>query len=342
MNYLTLVEKPALVEKLINQSSSPYKQELAAIVRKAIALLKASKLDESEDNFNDMLEMSFDSALNSSIDANLVELSTTSELLSDAMFETKGFTHTQAVSDVLYDSLSDPLILTCNLIHWCCQQINDNLTDIQYFHKIQLVYCQLNWLFAANISLHYAEDRFFTEDKNRTKVKPYNEYAYRVVQALLDKGHQLEELAVVSSALITQLQYVLDKFNNQEKLTEVEFLAFDRQPIPKQADNTNQLSSEALKDRFESKWDNDFGRGKWRWERKKSGQFVLLTAKSISYFLDKEQNKEKKLSAALRNKLSLKLKSGPRTDAVLAATRNMLSKAWNMHYDSEQKKFIKS
>jgi hypothetical protein len=339
MKYQDIIFKPELLEPLLTSSSSPFMRELLKIISNARKVVWANQFDESLDTFKMVINDIFNSPVTPLIDEEILNIEEMSYYFSEAMHESKGFSFNTNPRDILNNINGDPVLWCCYLIQWSCEMLCSNSSSIEQLHKIKIVECQLNWISAAKQLLYYSENRFVEEDKNRVKAKPHYDYGRYIVQSLTNKGVEFEEIKLVSEAITCLLKSALKKFNEGEALSKSEIMAFDIQQVINHA-STKLLTKSAVTEVYEEKWDKQYGKKLWRVEKNEHGSFLLITSNNLKHFLN-TKSPEKSMSAALREKLSLSLKSGKRPESLIKSTIDMLCKELKLNYQVKDKIFNK-
>jgi len=339
MNYQKVIFEPESQEQLLESSSSPFKLELLQVVANARKVVLANQFDESDDVFLALIDDVFHLACSTDINSQIKILDDMSELFADAMHRSNGFSFNEGSGDILDQISADPTLLGCYLIQWACEMLSCNSSSFEQFYKIKLLSSQLNWLSASKQLLYYSEDRFISEDKNRTKTKPEYDYGYHVVARLINKGVEFKELKLASNAIVCLLKLALEKFIGQLPLTKSEMLAFTTNRFSYD-DSESLLSKAALIDKYEDKWNKQFGENNWRLEKTSSIRWGLFTASELQDFL-MSKSPENKMSSALRDRFTFNFKAGNRPKIVLDATADALCREFKLSYNERTKKFSK-
>lgn len=340
MNYQNIIHSKEILAELVNASSSSYKNELNYTIKKAKKVLFDNQFDESDSVFHELITDVFDMVPTVDIKDEIEKLQSLSSLYAEAMHEHQGFSFNKSPTDILDKSELDPTLLCCYLIYWSCEMLRDNSSFIDQFHRIQLIECQLNWLSAAKQTLYYSEYRFDEEDKNRKKSKPQYEFGAQIINEMISKGYQFEELKLASEAIVALLKAIYQKFVDNKNILPTELTAFELHKII----NTNpkvQLTRQSIIESFEEQWDKQYGENMWRVEKNNTNQWVLITANHLKYFLNTSKP-DKSMSSALREKLNLNFKPGIRSVAVINTTTDFLCKELELDYQKVEKCFIKS
>jgi len=339
MNFQEVIHSDIALNSLISDSLSGYKNELRNIVIKAKSVLFNNQFDESDVDFHELIDNAVKLAPMVDIDDELSKLDSMSSLYADEMHEHQGFSFNSSPTEILDESELDPTLLCCYLIYWSCEMLYENSSSIEQYQRIALIACQLNWLSAAKQVLYYSENRFDEEDKNRKKVRPQYEFGAQIIKQLQSKGYQFEELKLASEAIVVLLRDLFQKFEAKESISPPELSAFDIHKIINPTP-INQLTQQFILESFEDKWNKQFGEDMWRIEKNKAKRWVLITANHLKHFIN-TSSPGKSMSSALREKLSLNLKSGKRPVSVINTTIEFLCKELDLEYQEEDKYFFK-